>query len=61
MPEPSDRDGAAVINFAVQPNRSRSGSKRPAQLGWQNHQLVDHFIQSFALTASEVLYRQRTT
>lgn len=61
MPEPSDREGAAVINSAVQSNRSHSGGKRPGQLGRQQQQLADHFIQSCALTASEVLYRQCTT
>lgn len=61
MAEPSDRERAAVINSAVQSNRSHSGGKRPGQLGRQHQQLVDHLIQSFALTASEVLFRQRTT
>lgn len=55
MPEPSDREGAAGINFAVQSNRSRRRGKRPTQLGWQNDHLADHLLQSFALTTSEVL------
>lgn len=61
MPEPSDREGATVIKSAVQTNRSHSGGKRPSQLEGQHQQLVDHLIQSFALTASAVLYRRRTT
>ena len=33
MAEPSDRKGPAVINSAVQCNRSHSGGNRPGQLG----------------------------